>query len=403
MVYNNMFWARKSLRQRCNSAPRCTSSARRSSAYRPAYNGLDSTACVATAMGKKHARALGQHTQRTVQPVIATNSANSTPMPPFPFRSALCNKRVWWRNTAMQSPRLLLALIALVLASACTTQPKEKDEARTPTPQQRVVTLGGSATEIAYALGAGAHVVGTDLSSTYPAATSELPKVGYWRTLSVEGVLSLRPTTILADYGSGPEEALSALEQGDIAVHRLPEVLSFQQSKEKIQRVATLLHREREATVLLATMERHYSEAMAVVQSHSTQPKTLFLYIRGSATMNAGGIGTPAHAMIQLAGGNNVASMLDKWKPVSAEFFVQAQPDILIVTTSGLQSLGGMKALQQVPGLRDTPALRNNRVVVLDDLAFLGFGPRMPETLHHLATVYAQFARERIAPTTEQN
>lgn len=265
---------------------------------------------------------------------------------------------------------------------------------------QRIVTLGGAATEIVYALGAGQNIVGTDLSSTYPATAQSIPKVGYWRTLSAEGILSLRPTAVVADYGSGPESALQALEASGIAVHRLPEVLSIEQGKAKVRSVASLLQYEQQATALLATMEQQYAETMALVQSYNSQPKTLFLYIRGTATMNVGGKGTAADAMIRLAGGANVASMLDGWKPVSAEFFVQTQPDILIVTASGLQSIGGMEAIKRLPGLRTTPAMRAHRVVVVDDLAFLGFGPRMPKALQQVARAYADFIQEHIAPTT---
>jgi len=65
-----------------------------------------------------------------------------------------------------------------------------------PTPAQaaaRVVSLGGSVTEVVYALGAGDRLVAVDISSLYPQAAQTLPKVGYYRDVSVEGIASLRP------------------------------------------------------------------------------------------------------------------------------------------------------------------------------------------------------------------
>src|SRR5690606_33392795 len=73
---------------------------------------------------------------------------------------------------------------------------------------ERIVTLGGDVTEIVFALGAGAAVVATDVSSVHPAAAAALPKLGYQRTLSAEGVLAQAPTLTLASDEAGPPPVL---------------------------------------------------------------------------------------------------------------------------------------------------------------------------------------------------
>jgi ABC-type hemin transport system substrate-binding protein len=78
----------------------------------------------------------------------------------------------------------------------------------------RIVSVGGAVTEIVYRLGAAEHLVGVDTSSTYPAAATQLPQVGYQRMLSVEGVLSLRPTLVLLSVEAGPPDAEALLKLG---------------------------------------------------------------------------------------------------------------------------------------------------------------------------------------------
>ena len=81
------------------------------------------------------------------------------------------------------------------------------------TAPQRIVCVGGAITEIVFALGAGAHVIAVDTTSLYPGrAVAPLPKVGYLRQLSVEGLLSTRPDLILADVDAGPKNVLDQLQ-----------------------------------------------------------------------------------------------------------------------------------------------------------------------------------------------
>ena len=67
-------------------------------------------------------------------------------------------------------------------------------------PAPRLVTLGGTVTEIVYALGAGDQVVGIDDSSFYPPAARRLPRVGYYRGFAVEGVVALGPDQSLGQW-----------------------------------------------------------------------------------------------------------------------------------------------------------------------------------------------------------
>ena len=72
--------------------------------------------------------------------------------------------------------------------------------------KERIVTIGGCVTEIIFALDMGKKVVAVDQSSTIPTKVKELPQVGYIRSISSEGILSMFPTKILTTTDIGPKK-----------------------------------------------------------------------------------------------------------------------------------------------------------------------------------------------------
>jgi len=267
------------------------------------------------------------------------------------------------------------------------------NSAETKSENNRIVTLGGTITETVYALGAGGDIVGTDISSIYPAETDKLPKLGYWRRLSPEGVLSLKPNLILATYDTGPQNVLDQFEKAGIKVIKIPAVFTFNQVKENIELIAKAINKEKEAKKIIAKLDKEYKPLSSKITKLKYSPKTLFLYLRNGKILDAGGNNTPADGMISIAGGTNVAKSLEGWKIVTNEFFLTSQPDVIIVTKTGLESAGGMEALKNIPGLSATPAIKNNKVLVYDDIEFLGFGPRFTESLSKLYESYSKIKK----------
>jgi iron complex transport system substrate-binding protein len=241
----------------------------------------------------------------------------------------------------------------------------------------RIVTLGGAVTEIVYALGAGSQVVGVDASSVYPDAATEKPSVGYFRRVPAEGVLSLDPTLVLALEGTGPPAALDQIRGAGVAIETVEDESSVRGAKSKIRQVGRLLGREARADTLVRQMEQDLKEARSLRREASSAPRVLFIYARGSGTMSVAGTGTSAEAMIELAGAKNAVTGFDGFKPMSAEAVVNAAPDVILMLTRGLDSIGGEKELLEQPGISLTPAGKNGRIVAMDDLLLLGFGPRL--------------------------
>lgn len=244
-------------------------------------------------------------------------------------------------------------------------------------PSPRLVTLGGPVTEIVFALGAGEDVVAVDISSTYPPETSGLQKVGYHRTLSAEGILSLRPDLVLGTEEAGPPAALQQLRAAKVPIRLLPVEHSPAGTRRNILAIAKILNRERSGRELVASLDRDLASARTLVQASRTAPRVLFLYARGQGTLSVSGSGTAADAMIALAGGVNAVDGYAGYKPLTPEALASAAPDAILLTTGGLESIGGREVLLAQPGISLTPAGKAGRVVTLDDELLLGFGPRL--------------------------
>lgn len=255
----------------------------------------------------------------------------------------------------------------------------------------RIITLGGPVTEIVFALGAGDQVVARDSSSSYPAAVNDLPDVGYQRQLSAEGVLALDPTLILATTEAGPPEAIEQLQNSGVDFLMLESVETVEGVKAKIRGFAQALGKETEGETLIAAIDADLAAAQTTADSYADTPRVMFIYARGAGAVNVAGTNTGADAMIALAGGENAVTEYEGYKPLTAEAAVAAAPDVLLLFSDGLESIGGQEGLLSLPGIAQTPAAEQGRIVAMDGLFLLNFGPRMGEAAKELATqIHAQ-------------
>lgn len=249
----------------------------------------------------------------------------------------------------------------------------------------RIITLGGPVTEIVFALGSGENVVAVDSSSSYPSSVTELPQVGYQRRLSAEGVLALNPSVILATTEAGPAEAIQQLRDSGVAVLLLESEDSEEGVERKVRALAQALGRDAEGEALIGQIQSDLDEARAFVQASDIRPKVMFIYARGAGAVSVAGLNTGAHVMIDMAGGVNAVTEFEDYRPLTAEAAIAAEPDVILMFTSGLQSLGGNEGLLALPGIAQTPAAESGHIVAMDGLYLLNFGPRMGEAALELA------------------
>ncbi len=249
---------------------------------------------------------------------------------------------------------------------------------------QRVVSVGGALTEIVYALGGEQSLVAVDTTSLYPEAALRLPKVGYMRQLSAEGVLSMRPTLLLATNEAGPANVLAQLREAKVNIQTVSADHSFDELRNKVRVVAAALGRDAAGKALEAKLAQEMQDAQRYVAQQRSKPRVLFI-LSHSGTPQVAGEGTAADAFIRLTGSSNVLAGVQGYKPMTTEAIVAALPDVILTTTQGITALGGIDKLWQQPGLALTAAGKHKRVVAMDALYLIGFGPRLPAAVREAA------------------
>lgn len=267
----------------------------------------------------------------------------------------------------------LLVLLACALAA----------HAAPPVDTSRVVVAGGGLTATLYALGVDEQIVAVDTTSQWPPQVRDKPTVGYMRALSAEGVLSMSPTLVLTTNEAGPAQALELIEAAGVPVKGLQALRSADDVRDTIRKLADLFGRKNRGQALIYRLNAALAEAQETVSSYSTHPRVLFV-LSASGQLLAAGQGTAAAAMIGLAGGRNVVDY-EGYKPLTPEAAVALAPDVILTGDHVIDALGSRQALLSRPALALTPAGRNGRLIVMDSLRLLGFGPRLGRTAAELA------------------
>lgn len=272
----------------------------------------------------------------------------------------------------------LTALLALALTAHL---------ARAAEPQAaRVVAIGGSITEIVYALDQQHRLVARDTTSSYPPAARDLPDVGYMRALSPEGLLSVRPDLVIAVEGAGPPAALEVLRAAQIPFVEVPEAFDGPGIGAKIRAVGQALGVSERAAALAAEVEDRVAHATAQARARAAPDplRVMFVLSIQGGRILAAGSGTEAEAIIRMAGGENALSGFAGYKPVADEAISRAAPDVILVMDREGPTAITDAALFALPALAVTPAAATRRVVRMNGLHLLGFGPRTAEAVRAL-------------------
>jgi iron complex transport system substrate-binding protein len=252
----------------------------------------------------------------------------------------------------------------------------------------RIVVLNGDFAEVVYALGLGENVVGTDVSATYPPEAQEKATIGYQRSLSAEGILSLNPTVIIGSETAGPPPVIEQIRGAGVPVVLFESATAIEDVTTKINSIAGALGVPNRGENLAAETQAEIDEALALAERASDEPKVAFLYLRGATTQMLMGRGSGADSMIAAAHGIDAGAEagINGSAPVTPESLVAAAPDVILVVSAGLESVGGIDGLLQIPGVAETPAGQERRVIDMDDQYLLGLGPRTGEALMELVT-----------------
>lgn len=254
---------------------------------------------------------------------------------------------------------------------------------------KRIVSVGGTITEILYDLGAQDRIVARDSTSFYPADANSKPDVGYMRQLSAEGILGQKPDLILMEEGSGPPPVLEILKASEVPMVVIPTPPEAGKIGQKIRDVGAAVGLSDKAEALAKKTEDGLKAVAADVAKISEKngdqkKKVLFVLSVANGRLMAGGADTEAGAIIEMAGGVNAAPTINGYKPMSDEAVIAAAPDVILSMSRGDHSITP-EQMFALPSMQTTPAAANKALVSMDGLMLLGFGPRTPEAARALA------------------
>ncbi|UCI05054.1 heme/hemin ABC transporter substrate-binding protein [Mesorhizobium sp. B1-1-8] len=277
----------------------------------------------------------------------------------------------------------LAPMLGALLAIAA--PPVEANEGTTAfSDTSRIASIGGSITEIVYALGEEGHLVARDSTSHYPEAALKLPDVGYMRALSPEGVLSVNPSGILALHGSGPRKAVDVLKKSSIPFIEVPEHYSHGGILEKIRIVGMALGVEAKAEKLAAATDAKLKAAEKQTASIKERKRVLFVLSIQGGKILAAGCDTAGDGIVKLAGAVNAVKGFCGYKQMSDEAIVTARPDVILTMKNAGPPVSEDELFAN-PSIASTPAGAARKVISMDGGYLLGFGPRTADAIHDLA------------------
>lgn len=284
--------------------------------------------------------------------------------------------------------------LAILVVASSAGAPALAEETTRFTDASRLVSIGGPLTEIVYALGEEKRLVARDSTSLYPSEATKLPDVGYMRALSPEGVLSVNPTGIIMIEGSGPREALDVLKKASVPLVIVPDRFTRQGVADKIKSVGKALGVEEKADKLAASADADLAVAEKTAAGIKERKRVLFILSMQGGRIMASGKNTAANGIIELAGGVNAIDGFDGYKPLTDEAIGKAAPDmILMMDRTGNHAANDDEVFNN-PAFAGTPAAANKKLIRMNALYLLGFGPRTAKAAHDLSvTLYGDAAR----------
>lgn len=237
----------------------------------------------------------------------------------------------------------------------------------------RIVSLNGTFTETISAIGLEDNLVGVDITSVFPESVKELPNLGHITGVKAEGIAALNPDIVFVRKEELKADLKDQIMSLGINIVAIDQEFSVEGSKEMIRSISDTLGKPEEAAKLIEKLEANFAKVKPVENA----PVVLFIYARGPGTLMVAGKGTPLQSIINLAGGKNIDLDFEDFKPLTSEAVVQANPDAILLFSSGKASLEHSIGLMAVPGIAETNAGKTQNFIGMDGLFLAGFGPRL--------------------------
>lgn len=278
----------------------------------------------------------------------------------------------------MKKITFILALAVSFSVISCKTDNKDSVDETVATEEvaaeNQIVSLNGAITETIAALGKGNEIVGKDVTSTYPEDLKAKDLGHVSRNMTIEGIMAVNPTLIIGSEKDSNPELMKRIQESGIKTELINQEFSVEGAKNLIKEVAGII-----GVSDFQNLNDKIDADIAQIQNFEKKPKVLFIYARGAGNLMVAGTGTPMEALIKIAGGENAVTEFADFKPLTPESLVQGNPDVILMFDSGIQSLGGIDGILKVPGIEQTNAGKNKKIITMDGGLISNFGPRVGE------------------------
>ncbi|UZD21950.1 ABC transporter substrate-binding protein [Algoriphagus halophytocola] len=279
-----------------------------------------------------------------------------------------------------------LPLFTLIIA-ACTASSQKEEHSLT---ERKIITAGGTITEVVHALGYTDQIIATDLTSTYPSSMQDLPSIGYRNQIKAEGILALGPDLVLIEEGYLNPDVVTQLKAAQTNIQVFTKPTSVEGTKKLVTDISAFFEAEEKGMEINASIDADIADLNAYLESQESQPKAIFIMARGPETVFIAGDQTFASEMFKLAKIKGIATGFDEFAPMTPESLVSMNPEFLVFFESGIQSVGGKDGLVAIQGIDQTTAFKEDHIVALDGQYLSGFGPRVGKAALDLAKAVRQ-------------
>lgn len=259
---------------------------------------------------------------------------------------------------------------------------------------EAIVSGSGDVTEIIVALGFEENLVGIDDSSVYPEGLlGAIPSIGFARRLTLDPIAALAPTVFFCTLTCSPTSLIDQVEQLGIPTVIVPDIVPDLPSPglalpaQKIEIIAAALGVPDRGEQLIAKVNLEIEWAKTSVANVQEKPYIFFIYLRGRGLQLVAGEGVPSQYLIEGIGAADagVDIGIKGYQGLSPEVILSAYPDYIILMERSVETAGGLEAVREIQGIRQTPAGQNDHFIVFDEQYLLGMATRTGQVMLDLA------------------
>lgn len=244
----------------------------------------------------------------------------------------------------------------------------------------RLISLSPNITETIYAINRGAKIVGRTEFDNYPEYVEGIDSVGSLEDPDMEKIVDLLPELVIASTNL-KEENIEQLEEAGIKVLVFEDHKSFAGTYEVIKNVGIAIDAQSEAKQVIEDMNTTVNEVEEKVKGEKEKSVYYVVGYGKDGDFTAGG-DTFIGKMIEMAGGNNIASDVEGWS-YNLDRLTEKDPEILIVSDRE----GVKEDIQNAKGYKDLTAVKEGKVYTINEDILDRHGPRLSKGLRELANI----------------